>query len=198
MKITDVPPRNPIPVKAMDPAKLPPNVRCGVDSFVESENAFLRFWSRQDPGLVLGDRVRAFIWTNFSVEPTGRVEIGNDTVLVGGLFMCAESITLGERVLVSYNVTIADCDFHPIDPELRKLDAVAVSPTGDPSQRPSMATAPVVIEDDVRIGIGAIILKGVTIHAGASIAAGTVVTKDVPPGVKVVGNPGVVVEGSLE
>lgn len=39
----------------------------------------------------------------------------------------------------------------------------------------------VVIEDDVWIGTGAIILKGVTIGRGAVIAAGAVVTKDVPP-----------------
>jgi serine acetyltransferase len=41
--------------------------------------------------------------------------------------------------------------------------------------------APVVISNDVWIGTGAIILKGVTIDRGAIIAAGAVVTKNVPP-----------------
>ena len=40
---------------------------------------------------------------------------------------------------------------------------------------------PIVIEDDVWIGARAIILKGVTIHTGSVIAAGSVVTKDIPP-----------------
>ncbi|MGK2937330.1 MAG: DapH/DapD/GlmU-related protein [Solirubrobacteraceae bacterium] len=46
-----------------------------------------------------------------------------------------------------------------------------------------------VIEDDVRIGIGAMILKGVTIRRGATVAAGAVVARDVPAGVLVEGNP---------
>lgn len=46
-----------------------------------------------------------------------------------------------------------------------------------------------VIEDDVEIGAGAIILGGITIGAGAIIGAGAVVTKNVPPGFTAMGNP---------
>ncbi len=46
-----------------------------------------------------------------------------------------------------------------------------------------------VIEDDVVIGMGALILAGVTIKQGAFVGAGAVVTKDVGPGLTVVGNP---------
>jgi len=46
-----------------------------------------------------------------------------------------------------------------------------------------------VIEDDVWIGFKATILKGVTIGRGSVIAAGSVVTKDVPPYTLVAGNP---------
>ena len=49
------------------------------------------------------------------------------------------------------------------------------------------------IEDDVWIGIGAIVLKGVRIGKDARIAAGSVVTTNVPPGATVVGNPARVV-----
>lgn len=48
----------------------------------------------------------------------------------------------------------------------------------------------VVIEDDVWIGSNAIILRGVHVHRGAVIGAGTIVTKDVPPYAIVVGNEG--------
>jgi acetyltransferase-like isoleucine patch superfamily enzyme len=70
---------------------------------------------------------------------------------------------------------------------------VANAPDGDRSYRPPIATQPVVIEDDVRLGIGVIVLKGVRIGAGAQVGAGSVVTADVPPGVVVEGNPARVV-----
>jgi acetyltransferase-like isoleucine patch superfamily enzyme len=46
------------------------------------------------------------------------------------------------------------------------------------------------IEDDVAIGVGAILLPGIRIGAGATIAAGAVVTRDVPAGALVKGVPG--------
>jgi acetyltransferase-like isoleucine patch superfamily enzyme len=169
--------------------KLPANVRIGNNCFFERRETFDRFRSEQNPGLVLGDRVRVYTWTTFNIEPTGSVEIGDDCILVGAVFMCAERIVLGRRVIVSYNVTIADSDFHPTDPNLRKQDAIANSPQGDRSQRPRFVTRPVILGDDVWVGIGAIILKGVSIGAGARIGPGAVVTADVPAGGKVFGNP---------
>lgn len=168
---------------------LPPNVVVGAGCFLERKDSFKRFRSTREPGLVLGDRVKVYTWTAFSVEPTGRVVVGADATLVGAVFMCAGDITIGERVIVSYNVTIADCDFHPRDPDERIRDAIANAPEGDRSQRPPLVSRPVVIEDDVWVGIGAIVLKGVTIGRGARVGAGAVVTSDVPAGAWVAGNP---------
>ena len=67
--------------------------------------------------------------------------------------------------------------------------AIANSPLGDRQQRPPVIARPVVIEDDAWIGIGAIILKGVRIGQGARVGAGAVVTRDVPAGTTVLGNP---------
>ena len=53
--------------------------------------------------------------------------------------------------------------------------------------------APVTIEDDADLGIGAILLPGVTIGRGAQIGAGAVVTKDVAPYAVVAGNPAKVI-----
>lgn len=50
-------------------------------------------------------------------------------------------------------------------------------------------SAPIVIEDDVWIGLNAVILCGVTVGRGAVVGAGAVVTKDVPPGTVVAGVP---------
>ena len=172
-----------------DYAKLPSNIRLGADCFLERKDSFKRFRSIRDPGLSLGNRVKVYTWTEFNIEPTGFVEVGDDSVLVGAVFMCTESVRIGKRVIVSYNVTIADSDFHPIEPALRKLDAIANAPEGDRSKRPLIDAKPVVIEDDAWIGIGAIILKGVHVGRGARIGAGAVVVKDVPDRGSVAGNP---------
>ena len=179
-------------------AALPGTVRLGRDCYLERRDAFGRFRSERQPGLVLGDRVRVLTWTTFNVEPNGFVAVGDDTCLVGAVFMAAESITVGARCVISYNVTIADSDFHPLDIEARRRDAVANAPFGDRSQRPPLVCRPVVIEDDASIGIGAIVLKGVRIGRGATVAAGAGVTRDVPPGAYAAGNPAVITAGPRE
>lgn len=72
---------------------------------------------------------------------------------------------------------------------MRRRDIEAISPSGDPSQRPPLMPRPVNIGNDVWIGTGAIILKGLSVGNGATIAPGAVLTRDVPPGVLVEGNP---------
>jgi acetyltransferase-like isoleucine patch superfamily enzyme len=174
-------------------ADLPANIQIGEGCYLEDRGSFRRFRSAHDPGLVLGNRVQVYNGTAFSVEPDARVRVDDDAVLVGAIFWCAHRITLGKRVQVSYNVMIADSDFHPRDPALRRQDAMAISPQGDVGLRPPLVSKPVVVEDDVWIGIGAIILKGVRVGAGARIHAGAVVTADVPAGALVAGNPARVV-----
>jgi acetyltransferase-like isoleucine patch superfamily enzyme len=172
-----------------DYGTLPTNVIVGEGCWLERKDSFARFRSRRQPGLVLGRGARVYTWTTFNVEPEGAVEIGDDAVLVGPVFMCAQQIAIGRRVVVSYNVVIADSDFHPLDPAARREDAIANAPGGDKSRRPPSVAAPVIIDDDVWIGIGAIILKGVRIGRAARIGAGAVVTSDVPAGASVSGNP---------
>lgn len=172
-----------------DYAALPDNVVLGEGCYLESKGSFRRFRSARQPGLVLGRNARVYNWTAFTVEPDGVITVGDDAHLVGAVFWCAGRITIGDRVIISYHVMIADSDFHPRDPDQRRLDTIAIAPAGDPTQRPPLVTKPVTIEDDVTIGIGAIILKGVRIGARARVAAGAVVTSDVPAGATVAGNP---------
>lgn len=168
----------------------PAGVRVGDDVLFERHATSLRrFRSEQDPGLDIGAGCRIHTWTEFSVEPAGRVVVGERTVLVGALVMCNERVEIGSDVVVSYDVTIADCDFHPHAAEPRRADAIAISPDRDLAERQPITSRPVVIEDGAWIGIGAIILKGVRVGAGARVAAGSVVTRDVAPGAEVAGNP---------
>src|SRR5204863_1220768 len=120
-------------------------VRLGQRCFIERKASFARYRSTEPIGLALGDNVVAYTWTEFNIDPSGNVEVGRDSVLVGAVFMCAERITLGKRVIVSYHVTIADSDFHPVDPDARRLDAIANAPGGDRSKRPQIESAAIVI-----------------------------------------------------
>jgi acetyltransferase-like isoleucine patch superfamily enzyme len=181
---------------AWDYGTLPPNVSVGPDCFIERRESFRRYRSTRPLGLSLGARVQVYTWTEFSVEPDGVIEVGDDCVLAGAVFMCAERITLGRGVVVPYHVTIADSDFHPRGREARRRDAIANAPGGDLRARPRYESRPVVIEDDVWIGIGAIVLKGTRLGAGARIGAGSVVTHDVPRGACVAGNPARIVSGA--
>ena len=81
-------------------------------------------------------------------------------------------IRIGSRVLIAANVTITTRE-HPV--ELPRWGV-----TKD---------APIVIEDDVWIGAGAVLLPGVTIGKGAVVAAGAVVTASVDPFTVVAGVP---------
>lgn len=115
-----------------------------------------------------------------------RLLIGDGFGMTGGSLVCDDRITIGDRVWVGANSVIMDTDFHPLDPALRARQPLAV------------ATAPVNIADDVFIGMNALILKGVTIGAGAVVGAGSVVSRDVPPRAIVAGNPaGIIGELSL-
>jgi acetyltransferase-like isoleucine patch superfamily enzyme len=176
-----------------DYRELPPQVRLGEGVWLERKQSFDRVRSRHEDALVIGDRARIYTWTNFSVEHDGRMEIGEDAVIVGAQFMCSSWISVGARAVLSYGVVVADADFHPIDPDERRADCEANAPAGDRSARRPFESRPVVIGEDARIGIGAVLLKGTSVGSGAVVAAGAVVTGDVPSGAAAVGNPAQIV-----
>ncbi|PYK92462.1 MAG: acyltransferase [Verrucomicrobia bacterium] len=109
--------------------------------------------------------------------------------------MAEDKIDIGSHCLISWNVGIADSDFHPLEPAQRLIDAQALAPFfKDRPARPKLETAPVRIADNVWVGMNAVILKGVTIGENSIVAAGSVVTKSIPPNTVVAGNPAVIVK----
>jgi acetyltransferase-like isoleucine patch superfamily enzyme len=167
---------------------LPINARIGSNTLVTAEYAFKRFLSKHESGLVIGSNC-TMDGVHFAVGREGRVSIGDYCYFTNAVLLCELELRIGNYVVIGWNATLADTDFHPIDPAERITDAVACSPLGKGRTRPEIAKRPVVIEDDVWIGPNAAILKGVRIGAGSWIEAGSLVTHDVPPRSRVLGNP---------
>lgn len=124
-----------------------------------------------------------------TVEGPGRIEIGSySTIRFGSVLGAALSIRVGNCVMISHDVFVYDNNNHPVSPRARHdLLMSRFSPALNSWQ--NSAKAPVVIEDDAWIGFNVIILKGVTVGRGAIVAAGSVVTKDVPAFAVAAGNP---------
>jgi acetyltransferase-like isoleucine patch superfamily enzyme len=167
---------------------LPDNVCIGKGALITGDYAFKRFRSRLDPALVVGSAC-TLDGVHFAVGEQGRVEIGSYCYFTNAVLLCELELRIGSYVVIGWNATIADTDFHPIGPAERIADAIACSPLGKGRPRPEIARRPVIIEDDVWIGPNATILKGVCIGAGAFVEAGSLVTRDVPAGMRVMGNP---------
>lgn len=112
----------------------------------------------------------------------GHLKVGRNSYMNDGLIQCASNIVIGDDCAIAGSVLIQDTDFHP---------------TLDENGRERPFVKPITIGNHVWICAKATILKGVTIGDGAIIAAGAVVTKDVPPHCLVGGNPGRVIKENI-
>ena len=138
--------------------------------------------------ITLGDDVHLRSW--FASSPLGlrrcvlatwqrdaELTLGDGAGLSGAVICAATRIAIGRRVQIGAHTTIVDTDFHPLDAELRR-------------HRPRDGDMlPVVVEDDVWIGMSVLVLKGSRIGAGAVIGAGSVVTGAIPERALAAGNP---------
>jgi len=94
-----------------------------------------------------------------------RCSIGDRTEIHAG-----KNVSIGNEVIIAWDCVVMDRDYHSTANGLE-------------------IGKPVIIENRVWIGCRSMLLKGITIGEGAVIAAGSVITKDVPPYTLVAGNP---------
>lgn len=111
------------------------------------------------------------------VEIQKGVTVGKRCKIQSHSFLC-EGVTLEDGVFVGHGVMFTN-DKKP----------AAVTAEGSLKAGADWECLPTVVKKGASIGSNATILPGITIGEGALIGAGAVVTKDVPPGVTVVGNP---------
>jgi maltose O-acetyltransferase len=138
---------------------------------------------RTDPaaGLALLHELLGAVGEGVDFRPPFYVEYGQHMTIGRGTFVNTDflalgggRITIGEDVLIGPGVRFYTPN-HPLDPADRRAGYERV--------------APITVGDNVWIGGSAVVLPGVTIGADSVVGAGSVVTRDVPAGVVVAGNP---------
>ncbi|MEX0648874.1 MAG: acyltransferase [Balneolaceae bacterium] len=113
-------------------------------------------------GTITAENCQFYSGVRIEIGAGARLHIGNGTYINrNSLIVSEQKVTIGRDCKISWDVIIMDTDQHPLNSEVPVRE-------------------PVVIEDRAWIGCRCTILKGVTIGEGAIIAAGSVVTRDVP------------------
>lgn len=139
------------------------------------------------------------IYSCFNIlKPGARIKVGKNCQLGNVIFTAADSIEVGDDVLMAWGITILDSDTHSLFWEERRHD-VGLSRTdyeqtkgwdiGRSHNWDQIRSEKIVIGSKSWIGFNTIILKGVTIGEGAIIGAGSVVTRDIPAWHIAAGNP---------
>lgn len=105
-----------------------------------------------------------------TIKRGAKIGIGHNCGFSGTVIGCAQYIRLGNNVRCGANTMITDSDWHSDDPR-----------TGEDK--------PVIIDNNVWLGYGVKVLKGVHIGENSLIGAGSIVTKDIPANVVAAGNP---------
>jgi len=117
------------------------------------------------------------VYDGIRVHCPEQLSIGNNVAVNNDVWINATgTFRIGNHVLIGPKVIIHSANHRYDDPNI-------------PIQKQGHVFRKVIIEDDVWIGGGAIILPGVKIGKGAVIGAGSVVTRDVPPYTVVAGSP---------
>ena len=132
-----------------------------------------------------GCRVGAGTRIGTFVEVQRGAVIGSNCKIQSHTFVC-DGVQIGDEVFVGHGVTFIN-DRHPR----------ATGSNGGLQTQDDWEMVETVVEDGASIGSGATILGGVRIGAGALVGAGAVVTKDVPSGATVVGNPAAPIQGGV-
>lgn len=150
------------------------------DSFEETRKRKYKSELRIRPQgkLRLLGKIKLYNGASIFVSNNAMLTIGDNTFInTNSNVICFNEIKIGNNCAISDNVYITDSDSHQLNENTR--------------------SAPTVIEDNVWIGYGCTILKGVTIGKGSVIGANSVVTKSIPPYCLAVGTPAKVIKKDI-
>ena len=153
----------------------PGNIELGTQCRI-ARHSLIRANSEHRPGIRIGDRVHVQEFALINAN-RGHVSIGEDSwVGPHSVIYGNGGVTIGSDVMIA-----SHCAINTVSHRCERGDI--------PMRLQGVYCDPVVIEDDVWIGTGAVILQGVRIGRGSIVGAGAVVTRSIPPGSVAIGVP---------
>ena len=156
-------------------SKISGNVTLGRNSFGNKVQTLLRM--DENSKIISKSNVAFFYGCDVILFNGSTLTIGNSYINSNAKIRCHKSITIGDGCAISHDFTIMDSNAHYLNNEKK--------------------TEPIIIEDNVWIGTRVTILPGVKVGKGSVIAAGAVVTKDVPENCVVGGVPARVLKENI-
>ena len=149
-----------------------------VDDHVYLDDRCLILEGRDSGHVQFGKYVCIYRDTTLLTGQSGAIEVGDKSSIHPRCHLAAyvQPILIGQDVMIA-----ANCSLFSYDHGLAADKPI--------KQQPLRSKGPIAIGDQAWIGTGSILLSGVQIGAGAVVAAGSVVSRDVPDGAIVGGNP---------
>lgn len=149
----------------------------GGSDAITGKRAFIRLG--ENSSMKIDGNVSLYYGGDIQLFDGGKLEIGNSTYINSDCkIRVQDKVVMGEQCAISHDFTVLDSNFHTLNSKKK--------------------TAPVIIGDHVWIGTRVTILSGVEIGNDAVIAAGSVVTKCMPPHSLVGGVPAKVMKENIE
>lgn len=123
---------------------------------------------RDNARLEINGPVNLYYGTTLEVHKDANLVIGSMNANTSSVIICAHKMTIGQRVRMARNVYVFDSDHHPIyNSEGKRINEAK----------------PVIIKDDVWLGLKVTVLKGTVIESGSVISANSLVSGTIPGGV---------------
>ncbi len=137
----------------------------------------LRCVRNEEPNasITLGERCTVYEFAQIEAYGSGKIQIGNHSIIGDTRIYSRASIIIGQRFLSSWNTFIQDFDPHPLHPQLRRQQVEQMCGLSSTPFNWTFPTASITLGDDIWMGANSTILKGAQIESGCIIAANSVV-----------------------
>lgn len=149
---------------------------------MKNSNIETRFRMAEGSELNINGEVLSWCGNTFIIKKGAKLTLGKVFLNMNVEIQCENKIEIGDGTIIGRGVKILDTDHHSIYDE-----------NGNCINK----SKPVQIGENVWIGAGTTVLKGVNVGRGGVIGAGSVVTKDVPPKTIVAGNPAKIIKENI-